>query len=62
MKVGDTYQLSFELPVSHVVVDCEVKAIKTYDNWSPQGTQDSVGHRLAEMHFVILSGERKKSD
>ena len=57
LKVGDIYQVTFELPVLRVVIDQFAKVMKTYDRVN-SGSQAI--ERLAEFHFTALSDEQTK--
>lgn len=58
-KVGDSYQVRFELPAIHQSVSAAVRVIKTYDAMEMiDGAQVKIN--TIEMHFKNLSDSNRK--
>ncbi len=54
LKVGSRYQVRFEIPVYHHLIETEMVVIKTHDEFRGS-LGDQRNYRLAELHFKNLS-------
>lgn len=51
LKVGENYEIHFQLPAEMGILKQDVKVIKTYDRKVP-GKDGPITQRLAEVHFT----------
>jgi len=57
LHVGEYYQVAFEIPVSHVFINTQVRVLKTYDK--ALDIKEKTVERLAELHFQELTKEHR---
>ena len=57
VHVGEFYQMTFEIPVSHELISTQVRVLKTYDK--VLDIKEKSVERLAELHFQDLTNEHR---
>ena len=61
-KVGDDYNVEFDVPTTDKTIKQPVKIVKTYDNYDNRADQNNLEKVYTiEMHFKILTPSEKEA-